>query len=95
MTDFVLKTKTERQLYVEALFHCFDQKTLSEDQIIKDLEAILPTFEIGGTQSELQDNLVRRVRGTLAAYKSGGTDFAAGVGAVTAVLNDLFPPEPF
>ena len=71
MAEFVLKTATERTLYVEALFHCIEHGTLSEADAAKDLQDLIVTTDRFLADPEGQRGLLNRISGVLQAYKTG------------------------
>lgn len=71
MTDFVLKTETERVLYVEALFHCLEHGTLTIDDAAKDLQDLIIHTDQFTRDPLGQRNLLNRISGVLQAYKTG------------------------
>ncbi len=71
MTDFVLKTESERSLYVEALFHCLEHGTLTVADAAKDLQDLIANTDQFTSDPLGQRTLLNRISGVLQAYKTG------------------------
>ena len=85
MPEFVLKTETERQLYVEALLHCIDHGTLTEREVLEDLCDLIPGLE--GQPSDACTEFIRQVQRILAGYKARAQDHETATERLTRLFN--------
>ena len=86
MPDFVLKTETERQMYVEALLHCIDHATLTETEVLEDLCELLPG--LGDRAADACTEFIRHVRRNIAAYRAGVQDHETTTKRLVRLFND-------
>ena len=89
MTDFVLRTKTERALYIEALLCCVEQGTVSEAQASQDIEKLcLPS---GDLSPDARRFLTQRVSGILSAYRAQAIDANLAKSNIIDLINSVAP----
>ncbi len=74
MPEFVLKTETERKLYVEALFVCLDRGTLTENEVLEDLCDLIPGVKDPSGDDAACVEFIRQTQRILAGYKAGVQD---------------------
>lgn len=85
MSEFVLKTETERRLYVEALLHCLDHQTLTTHEVLQDLQDILT--DDNNIQMPARVGTLPRGEAILIAYRQGSRDRADATEALLGLIN--------
>ncbi len=89
MTEFVLRTRTERRLYVEALLSCLDRDTLTAQQACQD---ILDIGRTGNLQTESAERSIStRIDGIIAAYLAKTIDERIAIKNLAQVLDAIAP----
>ncbi|MBP2160457.1 MULTISPECIES: hypothetical protein [Asticcacaulis] len=73
MVEFVLKTETERRLYVDALLHCLDHGTLAKEEVLRDIEALIQQ-NVWAEDKERLRALMSRLEGIVVSYLRGNRD---------------------
>ena len=90
MTDFILRTSTERRLYVEALLTCIDRGTVTAQQACQDIQDLCRTAKV------LPDDAVRlfsrRIDGIIAAYRARTIDARVARSNLVQLM-DFMAPE--
>ena len=87
MTDFVLKTETERQMYVEALFHCLDHGTLTEHEVLEDLCDLIPGLGAASADDSACVEFIRQTQRIVAGYKAGLQDRETAAARLLRLFN--------
>lgn len=88
MVEFVLKTETERRLYIDALLHCIDHGTLAEKDVLHDLEALL-NQGIEAEDESASRSVLERLSGILASYRNGNRDRENAGAVLLQEINDF------
>ncbi len=93
MTDFVLRTGTERSLYVESLLSCIDSGTVTLVQACQDIENMCRAT--GAVSDEMARAVSTRIRGILAAYMAHTIDATLAAKNVVDVINAVAPQATY
>ncbi len=87
MTEFVLKTETERHLYAEAILVCLDRGTLSDAEAERDLKDMIFASASPNTRQDTERRLSNRILDILKAYRQGVIDQSTATGNFEALLS--------
>lgn len=89
MTDFILRTGTERHLYVEALLLCIDRGTVTAQQACQDIQDICRAATV------LSDDVMRlfsnRIDGIIAAYRARSIDASVARSNLLHLMGFMVP----
>lgn len=87
--EFALKTETERQLYIEAVFHCLGHALLSHEAVCRDLDALISSSKMDVSVKPHSHDLRSRIEGIMDAYKVGAIEEDIAKMNCLAILADL------
>ena len=87
MSEFVLKTETERKLYVEALFICLDRGTLTENEVLEDLCDLIPDISDRRADDGACAEFIRQTQRILAGYRAGVQDLETATERLLHLFN--------